>query len=111
MTNPANFNDSERLLDRMARCGSASVPEPLRITSPGARQSNWSAKVLSNISYNLYNVALVKLNQAGQAPTELDTQMQAYNLAESFTAQGSLSTGTYIIISRIGDKNVFYAPV
>lgn len=111
MTNPANFNDSERFLDRIARCGSASVPEPLRTTSPGARQSIWSAKVLSNTSYNLYSVALVKLNQPGQTPTQLDTQMQAFNLAESFTSQGSLSAGTYVVISRVGDKNIFYAPV
>jgi hypothetical protein len=37
--------------------------------------------------------------------------MQAVNLAEPFLDEGTLSAGTYAIMSRVGDKNVFYAPI
>jgi hypothetical protein len=37
--------------------------------------------------------------------------MQAANLAESFLEEGQLSAGTYTVMSRVGSKNVFYAPV
>jgi len=35
--------------------------------------------------------------------------MQATNLAESFLTQGSLAAGTYALMCRVGDNNVFYA--
>lgn len=78
------------------------------VTSPGARQSAWAIKVKSNSSYNVYNVVVIEIGQAGSEPAEIGAQMQAINLAESFTQQGSLPAGTYTVMFRVADKNVFY---
>jgi hypothetical protein len=51
----------------------------------------------------------VEIGDAGTVPTEIGQQMQAVNLAESFTEQGTLSAGTYAAMFRVGNKNVFYA--
>lgn len=81
------------------------------VTSPGARAIAWAVKVKSNSSYNVYNVVAVVIGDAGTIPSEIGNQMQAVNLAESFLEQGTLPAGTYAVMSRVGDKNVFYAPV
>ena len=80
------------------------------VTSPGARAACWAVKVKSNSSYNVYNVVAVVIGDAGTAPAEIGGQMQAVNLAESFTEQGTLPAGTYTAMLRVGDRNVFYAP-
>lgn len=81
------------------------------VTSPGGRAAAWAVKVKSNSSYNVYNVCAVEIGDPGSLPVEIGQQMQAVNLAESFLEQGTLSAGTYVVMSRVGDKNVFYAPV
>lgn len=89
----------------MANGGEVSV-----VTSPGARAAAWAVKVKSNSSYNVYNVVAVVIGDAGTTPAEIGGQMGAVNLAESFTEQGTLPAGTYTVMLRVGDKNVFYAP-
>jgi hypothetical protein len=79
------------------------------VTSPGARAAAWAVKVKSNSSYNVYNVVAVVIGDAGTVPSEIGNQMQAVNLAESFLSQGTLPAGTYAVMFRVGDKNVFYA--
>lgn len=79
------------------------------VTSPGARAAAWAVKVKSNFSYNVYNVVAVVIGDAGTIPVEIGQQMQAVNLAESFTEQGTLPAGTYAVMFRAGDKNIFYA--
>jgi hypothetical protein len=79
------------------------------VTSPGARAAAWAVKVKSNSSYNVYNVVAVVVGDAGTVPAEIGKQMQAVNLAESFLEQGTLLAGTYAVMFRVGDKNVFYA--
>jgi len=49
------------------------------------------------------------IGAAGSEPSEIGQQTQAVNLAESFLQEGTLPAGTYAIMSRAGDKNVFYA--
>jgi hypothetical protein len=80
------------------------------VTSPGARAAAWAVKVKSNSSYNVYNVVAVVVGDAGTVPAEIGKQMQVVNLAESFLEQGTLLAGTYAVMFRVGDKNVFYAP-
>ncbi|MCX5636650.1 MAG: hypothetical protein NTX52_03015 [Planctomycetota bacterium] len=80
------------------------------VTSPGARAAAWAVKVKSNSSYNVYNVVAVVVGDAGTVPADIGKQMQAVNLAESFLEQGTLLAGTYAVMFRVGDKNVFYAP-
>jgi hypothetical protein len=86
-----------------------SLQEVSIVTSPGARAAAWAVKVKSHISYNVYNVCAVQIGDAGSMPIEIGQQMQAINLAESFLYQGTLPAGTYAVMARVGDKNVFYA--
>ncbi len=86
-----------------------SLKETSVVTSPGARAAAWAVKVKSHVSYNFYNVCAVVICEPGSLPVEMGQQMQAVNLAESFLEQGTLPAGTYAVMSRVGDKNVFYA--
>ena len=101
--------DSNQLLERLSREGSQGTEEIAVVMSPGARTAAWAVKVKSNSSYNVYNVISVIISVPGLAPSEIGQEVKAVNLAESFTQQGTLSTGTYAVMSRVGDKNVFYA--
>ena len=81
------------------------------VTSPGARAAGWAVKIKSLSSYNVYNVRAVVIGDAGTLPVEIGAQMQAVNLAESFLQDGQLAAGTCVVMLRVGEKNVFYAPV
>jgi len=86
-----------------------SIQETSVVTSPGARAAAWSVKVKSLASYNVYNVCAVQIGDPGSLPVEIGQQMQAVNLAESFLDEGTLQVETFAVMSRVGDKNVFYA--
>ena len=103
--------NSQQLLERLARKGSEGTQEVSVVTSPGARAAAWAVKVKSNSSYNVYNVIAVVIGDAGSLPVEIGGQTEAVNLAESFLQQGTLPAGTYAVMFRVGDKNVFYVPV
>ncbi len=111
MNNGMNVVDTQQLLERLARAGSQETGEVSVVTSPGARAAAWTVKVKSHSSYNVYNVRAVVIGDAGSLPVEIGGQMQAVNLAESFLEDGQLSAGTYVIMFRVGEKYVFYAPV
>ena len=81
------------------------------VASPGARAAAWPVKVKSHSSYNIYNVRAVVVGLPGSEPSEIGGQMKAVNLAESFVEEGQLSGGTYVVMFRVGRKNVFYVPV
>jgi hypothetical protein len=86
-----------------------SLQEVSVVTSPGARETGFAVKVKSLSAYNVYNVCAVEIGESGSLPVEIGQQLQAVNLAESFIQQGALSAGTYAMMFRAGDKNVFYA--
>ena len=111
MSNGGNIIESQQVLERLSRKGSEAKTETSVVTSPGARAAAWAVKVKSLASYNVYNVRVVVIGDAGSLPVEIGGEMQAVNLAESFIQQGQLSAGTFVVISRVGDKNIFYAPV
>jgi len=98
-------------LSRLVRKGSPLIGETFVVTSPGARTTAWAAKVKSLSAYNIYNICAVEISDAGSLPVEIGAQMQAVNLAESFLSEGSLPADTYVLMCRVGEKNVFYAPV
>jgi hypothetical protein len=102
--------DKQQLLDRLSRSTQGAVEKSI-VTSPGARAAAWAVKVKSLSSYNVYNVCAVVLGDAGSLPVEIGSQMQAVNLAESFLQQGQLSAGTYAVMFRAGEKNIFYVQV
>ncbi len=108
MNNAAENIESEQVLGRLSREGLAGVAEIAVVTSPGARTAAWAVKVKSLSSYNVYNVIAVAVHDPGAVPSEFGQEVQAVNLAEPFTQQGALAAGTYAIMSRVGDKNVFY---
>ena len=108
MGDGANIVDGQQILERLARKGSEQTKEVSVVTSPGARTAGWAVKVKSNSSYNIYNVIAVVIGDAGSIPVEIGGQMLAVNLAESFQQQGNLSAGTYAVMFRVGDKNVFH---
>jgi len=108
MSNTANIVNRQQVLDRLCRSGSQGIGEIAIVTSPGARAAAWAVKVKSNSSYNVYNVVAVVINDAGSEPTEIGQQTKAVNLAESFTQTGTLATGTYAVMTRVGNKNVFH---
>jgi hypothetical protein len=108
MVSGENIVDGQQILERLARQGSEQIQEISVVTSPGARTAAWAVKVKSNSSYNFYNVVAVVIGDAGSIPVEIGQQTLAVNLAESFQQQGTLSAGTYAVISRVGDKNVFH---
>ncbi len=85
------------------------MQEIATVISPGARAADWAIKVKSHSSYNAYNVIVVVIGSPGSLPVEIGKQTQAVNLAEPFHEQGTLPSGTYALMSRVGDKNVFYA--
>ena len=108
MSNAANTVNRQQVLDRLCRAGSQGTGEIAIVTSPGARAAAWAVKVKSNSCCNVYNVAAVVINNPGVVPAEIGQQMQAVNLAESFTQTGTLPAGTYAVMARVGDKNVFH---
>ena len=108
MSETISNDDSRQVLERLTRQGSQGTEEVAVVTSPGARTAAWAVKVKSNSSYNIYNVVTVIITAPGLAPSEIGKQVEAVNLAESFTQQGMLPAGTYTVMSRVGDKNVFY---
>ena len=109
MSNGRENTSSRELLKRLAREGTQAEREVSIVTSPGARESGWAVKVKSHVSYNVYNVIAVEIGSPGSVPVEIGQQMQAVNLAESFLQEGTLSAGTYVVMLRVGDKNIFYA--
>lgn len=100
-----------QLLERLSRQQSLQMQETSVVTSPGARTGAWAVKVKSLSSYNVYNVRAVEIGTPGSLPVEIGDNTEAVNLAESFLQTGQLAVGTFVLMCRVGDKNVFYAPV
>ena len=109
MNNNLDNQNGWQLLERLGRESSQEEREVSIVTSPGAREAGWAIKVKSHSSYNVYNVIVVEIGDAGSIPVEIGQQMQAVNLAESFLQEGTLAAGTYAAMLRVGDKNIFYA--
>ncbi len=109
MSSGLDGGESRQLLGRLVREGTGGVGEVSAVTSPGARAAAWAIKVKSHLSYNVYNVVTVVVGEAGTWPLEIGQQTEAVNLAESFETEGVLAAGTYAVMFRVGDKNVFYA--
>ncbi len=109
MSNAAEITESQQMLGRLSREGLQGVAETAVVTSPGARTAAWAIKVKSHSSYNIYNVIAVVIYAPGAFPSEIGQQVQAVNLAEPFTQQGTLAAETYAVMSRVGNQNVFYA--
>jgi hypothetical protein len=106
-----NATESRQILLRLARERAQQKFETLFVTSPGARVAAWAIKVISHYSYNIYNVRAVQIGGPGTSPVALGENVQAINIGEPFLEEGQLAAGSYAVMFRVGDKNVFYVPV
>lgn len=111
MSNGRYKSNTQQILEQLSRAPSVRAVDTTVVTSPGSGMTAWTAKVKSNSSYNLYNVINVVVGDAGTQPSEIGQQTQAFNLAEPYNQQGTLAVDTYIVMFRVGNINVFYAPV
>ncbi len=103
-------NEQQQFVERLLR-SSEGLSESAFVTSAGGKIVGFVAEVVSKYDYNYYNVRTVEVDIIGTDPTIIGNQVRAVNVAESFTSQGNLPAGSYVIIFRVGDKYVFYAPV
>ena len=104
-----NVTDAQQLLGRLARQSDEQVHDSSAVASAGGGGVAWAVKVKGHVSYNVYNVRAVVIGDAGTVPVEIGEQIEAVNLAESFLDEGTLAAGTYAVMVRMGQKNVFYA--
>ena len=104
-----HLTDQQQLLAELARAGSEARRETSTVVSPGARIPARVVVVKDHLAYNLYTVRAVVIGAPGELPMEIGEQMEAVNVAESFLSEGTLASGTCAIVSRVGEKNVFYA--
>jgi hypothetical protein len=111
MSKQINNANTQQTLEQLSRAPAQRTSETTIVTSPGAGTVIWTVKIKSNYSYNFYNVIAVVVGSPGTEPYEIGQQTQAVNLAEPFDQQGTLAAGTYVVMFRVGNKNVFYASV
>jgi hypothetical protein len=104
-----HITDQQQLLAELARAGSEAGRETSTVVSPGARIPARVVKIKNRVAYNVYTVRAVVIGDPGELPMEIGEQMEAVNVAESFLSEGTLASGTCAILSRVGEKNVFYA--
>ncbi|MHC4519905.1 MAG: hypothetical protein ACYTAS_15055 [Planctomycetota bacterium] len=103
------ITDRQQLLTSLARQGSENRKETSFVVSPEAAVRPWPVKVKSHVSKNVYSVRAVVVGETGTVPSEIGAETEATNMAESFLATGTLSAGTYVIMFRAGERNIFYA--
>jgi hypothetical protein len=108
MSAQSQTDESRQTLERLARSG-LDLTERAVAASPGSIAQVLSGKIKSLSSYNVYNVTPVTIGLEGSLPIEVGGEFKAFNLAESFFQQGQLQAGSFVVISRVGDKNVFWA--
>ncbi len=110
MTDNFAQNEQQQFVERLSR-SSEGLNESAFVTSAGGKAVGFVAKVISKYDYNYYNVRAVEIDIAGTIPMVVGNEVRAVNVAESFTSQGNLPAGRYVIMFRIGETYVFYAPV
>jgi|GEM_PF-593706 len=109
MTDGTNNVELQEKLARLARRSGQGIQDELALVrATGAMPPAWTIKILSLDSYNLYNVQLVNITTPGDTPSVVSGDLQAYNVAEPFTEDGSISSGMYAVMWRVGKNNVFY---
>ena len=107
--NQRHVTDQQDVLAAMAREGLENRSETALAASSDLATAVWPVRVKSRIDYNVYTVRRVIIEDAGVTPTEFGAEIEATNLAESFISQGTLTTGAYVIVFCLGEKNVFHA--
>jgi len=104
-----HITDQQQLLADLARQGATNRKETALLVSPGLSATPRPVKIKSHVSRNVYKVRAVVIGDTGSIPVEMGEQTEATNLAESYLSEGTLSAGTFAIMFRSGQKNVFSA--
>jgi hypothetical protein len=102
--------NQQQFIERLLR-ESPGLNENAFVTSAGGKTIGFVAQISGRYDYNFYNVRAVEVGIAGTIPMVVGNQVIAVNIAEPFWQQGNLPAGRYVIIFRIADLYVFYAPV
>lgn len=100
--------DQQQVLADMARGGPSRRQETSALVAPGGSVSAWAVVVKNHVDYNVYTVRAVVVGETRSVPVEFSEPMEATNLAEPCNEQGTLAAGTYAIMLRLGEKNVFH---
>ena len=109
MTQSGGIDMQESLARLNREQGQGVKDEYALVAASGAMLPAWMIEVVSNAEYNLYNVRQVRILSPGVEPVTLSgSETEAFNLAESFLSTGSVAAGTYAVMWRAGDQNVFY---
>jgi len=108
MSDELTQNEQQQLISRLMRNGEG-LNENAFVTSAGVKITGFVGKVISKHDYNHYNVRTVELNPCGFPPTSVGSSVIAVNVAESFTSQGTLAAGKYVIMFKLGEYYCFYA--
>jgi len=104
-----HITDEQQVLTSLSREAPANRRETSLVVSSGVASNAWPVKVKSRVAWNVYRVRAVVVGEAGTIPVEIGQEIEATNLAESFLSQGTLEAGTFAILFRAGERNVFYA--
>jgi hypothetical protein len=104
-----HVTDQQQVLADLARQGADNRKETSMVVNAAASAAAWAVKIVSHVDHNVYSVQPVVLGEVGTLPLSVGAPAEAFNLAESFLGQGTLSAGTYGLMFRVGDKNAFYA--
>jgi hypothetical protein len=104
-----HVTDQQQVLADLARQGADNRKETSMVVNAAASAAAWAVKIVSHVDHNVYSVQPVVLGEVGTLPLSVGAPTEAFNLAESFLGQGTLSPGTYALMFRVGDKNAFYA--
>jgi hypothetical protein len=104
-----HITDERQVLTSLSREATANRKEASLVVSGAAGSPAWPVTIRSHVAWNVYRVRAVALGEAGSVPIEIGQEIEATNLAESFTSEGALPAGTFALLFRAGERNVFYA--
>ena len=104
-----HITDERQVLTALSREAAANRKEASLVVSGGAGSPAWPVTVKSHVAWNVYRVRMVALGEAGSVPIEIGHEIEATNLSESFTGEGALPPGTFALLFRAGERNVFHA--
>jgi len=104
-----HITDEQQVLASLAREASDNRKETTAMVSAGVGVLTWPVRIKAHVTHNVYSVRPVVIGDAGSVPNEMGQSAEATNLAESFLSEGTLSVGTYAVMFRTSQKNVFYA--
>ncbi len=104
-----HITDQRQVLADLARRGADNRREFSVAVGPAVSTETQPVTVIGHTGCNVYTVQPVLLGDIGTSPVPIGEPTEAFNLAEPFLDQGTLSAGVHALMFRLGDKNAFHA--